>query len=90
MHPEAGGLAGARSRCRVCGRLGRDGVQLPLAGNSLEVVGTAVIEGDTRTDHGVLDGLRDEHLVGPSERADSSPDVNGDAAEMLADDLAFS
>jgi hypothetical protein len=51
-----------------------------LAGNSLEFVGAAVIEGDTRTDHGVPDGLRDEDFVGPCERADSGSDVNGDAA----------
>ncbi len=63
--------------------LGRDGVQLPLVGNSLEFVGAAVIEGDTRADHGVPDGLRDEDLVGPCERADSGSDVNGDAAKML-------
>ena len=65
-------------------------MQPPLARDSPEVVGAPVIEGDIRTDHGVLDGLRDEYLVGPSERADPGSDVNGDAAEIVADDLAFS
>jgi len=67
-----------------------NGVQLPWAGDPLEVVGASVIEGDARTDHGVLDGLRDEYLVRPGERADSGPDVHGDPAETVANDLAFS
>ena len=63
--------------------------RLPLAGDALELLGAAVRKRDTRADDEVLDGARDEHLVRAGERADPRADVDGHAADVVADELAL-
>jgi hypothetical protein len=45
---------------------------VPRAGNALELVLTTIDETEPRAGDDILDGLRDEHLAGVSERGDAS------------------
>ena len=91
VHPCTGEPAeltdGLRGLHLLRGRLGCDRVELPLAGDALELVGAAVLEDDAGTDDRVLNGLRRQYLVWPREGADSGSDVNGDAAELRSENL---
>ena len=83
-------MSGRKRPEAFAGRLGRDGVQPPLAGNALELVRAMVVESDPRTDHRLLHGLRDEDLIRPCERANPRADVNGNSAKVIAEDLELS
>src|SRR5262245_47007473 len=71
--------------CRSAG----DGEELPVAGDALELVPSSVFEVDARADRQISDGARREDLAGPGERGDARRDMDGHAADVLADDLAL-
>src|SRR2546425_8607755 len=62
---------------------------MPFTRHAFERVGTAILETKTRPGHQVLDRAGDEHLTALGECGHARADVNGDAAELIADDLAF-
>src|SRR2546427_6086512 len=74
-------------------RLRRDAIsdceEMPFTRHAFERVGTAILETKTRPGHQVLDRAGDEHLTALGECGHARADVNGDAAELIADDLAF-
>jgi hypothetical protein len=71
--------------CRSTG----DCVELPASRHPLQHVLTTVIELDTRANYEILDGARDKDFARGSQRTDSSGDVNGEAAQIVAPHLAF-
>ena len=56
----------------------------PLAGDTLERLGSAVVETEVGADHEVLDRVRHEHLARSRERAHSCADVYADAGNIGA------
>src|SRR4029453_9521236 len=65
------------------------GKEPPLARDTLELLGAAVRKRDTRADDKALAGAGDEPLVRPGECADPRADVDGHAADVVADELAL-
>ena len=64
-------------------------VQLPSAGHTFEVVRAAGGERDCGAEHRVSDGGGDEDFVGSGECGGSRRDVDGHAAEVVAECLAL-
>src|SRR5687768_1982775 len=64
-------------------------VERPHSRNSLELVVSALLEGDARARDEVLHRSGHEHFARGGERRDSSPGDHGDARELLADQLAL-
>src|SRR5215218_3613679 len=60
------------------------GEQLPGVAQALEGVGAAVLQGDAGAGDQVPDGPRDQHLAGAGGGHDAGPDVDGDAADVVA------
>src|SRR4029077_20638749 len=69
------------------GESGSRRVQAPRVWDTLELMCAAVIEGDARSGGQVFDGLRDEHLGRPGERADTRADCNGDPCDIVSVEL---
>src|SRR5262249_4333298 len=65
------------------------GVDAPLARYALELVDTAVLEGEARAGDEILDRLRDEYLARSGERGDPRSGVDCDAADLLPVELAL-
>jgi hypothetical protein len=57
-----------------------------MFGKALEVVFAAVGEANVGAEQKIADGARGEHLVGPGEARDPSPDVKGEACRFGADE----
>src|SRR5215470_14486274 len=68
---------------------GRDGEETPVAGDALECLWSPIHEADAGTGDEILHGVGDEDLARTRERGDPGADVNSDAADFLADDLAL-
>ena len=66
-----------------------DSKYTPFAGHTLERFAAAVIEAQSGAYDQVLDGARHQHLAGVGERRDPRADMNGDAANIVADDFAL-
>src|SRR5207245_11316861 len=70
-----------------CGR--RDCVQAPLARHPLQTMRAALLERQARARHEILHGIADEHFARTRQSSHARADVNGDATELLANDLAL-
>jgi hypothetical protein len=66
------------------------GVEPPGSRNTLQVVFATVVEGDARAGDEVLDRARDQHFIGIGCGGDTRGDMDGEASEVVAADLAFS
>src|SRR5262249_12358757 len=66
-----------------------DGEQPPLAGNPLQLVHAASLEGEAGSGDEVLDRLRDEHLAGLRVRGDAGAGMDGDAGHLAVHELAL-
>jgi hypothetical protein len=64
-------------------------VQAPLAGDALELVLTAVFEGQPGAGDQILDRARDEHLAGLGIGSDPGAGVHGDAGHLAVHQLAL-
>src|SRR5436190_22640781 len=64
-------------------------VELPLARHALQRMHAAVGERDSRAGDEVRDGPRDEHLPRPGDRSHARADVDRDAPEVVAYQLAL-
>src|SRR4051812_26661204 len=64
-----------------------DRQKLPLPRDALELVRSAIVEGEPRPDDEVADRPRNQDLVRPGLGTDSRGDVDGDAADVLAHPL---
>ena len=73
-----------RWRLRLCR------VQVPVARNALEGVDTAVCEAQVGARDEILHGTRNQHLIRLRGSADSGPEVNGDAADLVSHHLTLS
>src|SRR5262245_65919000 len=51
---------------------------------------STLLESNAGPRNEIFDSARDEHFAGRGVRRHARPDVNSDAADLLADDLAFS
>ncbi len=63
--------------------------QAPLSGDALENVFAPVSKVQPGAGDEILDGSGHENLIGSGERCDPRADVDGDAAEIVADHFAF-
>jgi hypothetical protein len=63
---------------------------MPLAGNALECVGTAILEVKPGAGDEVLHRARDEHFAGLREGSNASAAVHCDPGELIANDLSHS
>src|ERR1051325_8392274 len=80
------------SRCGCTGRsetAGAERVQPPLAGHALQRGRPAILELEPRAGNEIAHGARDEHLSRARLTGDARADVDGDAGQLVADDLAF-
>src|SRR6478609_1008727 len=68
-------------------RLRRSGVQLPLVGDSLELLSPAFREADVGAGDEVLHRPCDENLARVGERPDAGRDVDGDSADVSVHQL---
>src|SRR5438477_537177 len=66
-----------------------DGIEPPRAGHALQLVLAALVERQPGAGHEVLDRRRDEHLSGARERGHARADVDGEAAELVAQPLTL-
>src|SRR5262249_1951273 len=66
-----------------------DREDVPLAGDAFERVGAVFGKPQARAGDEVLHGARHQDLASLGERGDPGPDVHGDAAELLAHNLAL-
>jgi hypothetical protein len=62
---------------------------MPFAGHALELVSAALVKLKPRPDHQVAQRAGHEHVVRSCQCADASPDVHGDAADVVAANLAL-
>lgn len=76
-----------KARPGILGRLFADGVQLPVAGDALEQVGSPVTEWDARAGYQVGDGAGDEDLAGLGRGLYPGAGVDGDACQVLTGGL---
>src|SRR5215813_2868370 len=83
-NPDPGSASGRAARS-----LRIDGEDAPAARDALQRMGSAVHELKPGTSHEVLDGVRDEYLVGSGKASDTRTNVDRDAAELRAHDLAL-
>ena len=82
----ASDVAGALEECSSR----RDGEQAPFAGHALELMGAAVLEFESGTDHQVAQRAGHEDVVRSGQCADAGADMHGDTADVVASDLALS
>src|SRR5262245_58348562 len=68
-------------------RLRRRREQPPIVGDALELMRTAVGEADPRPGDEILHGARDEHLARAGQGSDARGDMDGDPADVLAEQL---
>src|SRR6266545_5142480 len=74
---------------RVSVGLVYDCVKPPSAGDTLELVLAAIVEGEAGARHEILDGLRYEYLGGPGVSCHARPDCHAEAADLAVDQLAL-
>src|SRR4030095_8733627 len=75
---------------RVSARLSRaDRINVPFARKSLERLRAAIVEADAGARDEIFHGARDQHLARARQRRDSGAGVHGDAAQLVAEDLAL-
>src|SRR5574342_733614 len=67
----------------------RDSEEAPFAGDALECLNSPLFETDAGARDEVLDGAGDEDFACSGERGDPGADVDGDASDLVADDLAL-
>src|SRR3954453_2306986 len=65
------------------------GENLPFAGDALEWTTAAAAEAQAGTGHQILHGARYQNLARAGQRGDARTDVNGDAADIVADHFAL-
>src|SRR5207247_2157951 len=63
--------------------------ELPVPRDSFQRVDATVRELDSRPSDQIRNRARDEYLPRPGGRPDARTDVDGDAADVVADQLAF-
>src|SRR5437764_15260648 len=71
------------------GRTSPSRIEPPRAGNALQLVLTALLEGDPGAGDEVVHRARDEHLARPGEGRDARAGVDGDPAYLPVRDLAL-
>ncbi len=76
----------SREAGRAC--LGRK--EPPFPRNALQSVNAPISESDPRAHNQILDRARHEHLAGVGLAQNPGPDVDGNAADLVADPLALS
>ena len=64
-------------------------MEAPASRNALQLVLAAPLELDARAGDEVFDGARDEHLARACLRRHARPSVDGDAGDLVADELAL-
>src|SRR5204862_1996542 len=64
-------------------------IELPLPWHALQRVHATVRELDSRPGNEVRDRARDEHLTRTGNRSHTGADVDGNAAEIVADEFAL-
>ena len=62
---------------------------MPFAGNALQWRDTTAAKAKARPGDEILHGARYQYFPGAGQRRDPRPDVDGDPADIIADDLAF-
>ena len=62
---------------------------MPFSGHTFELYVTSVSEGQPGTGDQVLDGARNDNLIRLCLCGDARPDMNGNAADLPAHDLAL-
>ena len=65
-------------------------IEAPRAGNALQLVLAALVEGDTRAGHQILDGSRNQDVARRRSRRDPCADGDRDSPELAVDALALS
>src|SRR5215212_11292550 len=63
--------------------------QTPLARNAAQRGATQILELDARSGHQIFHGAGDEHIAASGVRRDALGNVEGDAANLLREQLAF-
>src|SRR5215472_14831724 len=66
-----------------------DGEQMPLSWDVLEAVDAPILESDSRAGHQVLDGVGDQDLARDRSGGHPRANINCQAAQLIADDVAF-
>src|SRR6266540_2481451 len=74
---------------RVSVGLGYDCVEPPTAGDTLELVLAAILEGEAGSRHEILDGLRHEYLGGPGVSCHARADCHAEASDLAVDQLTI-
>src|SRR5262249_29697986 len=64
-------------------------VDPPALGNAFELAFADVLEGQARSSHEVLHGLRDQDLGGTGQAHDAGADRDGDPSDLVVDQLAL-
>jgi hypothetical protein len=66
-----------------------DPEQSPTPRDTFQLVFAAIVKLNARANHEILHGARDEHFARNRQRPESSGDVHGEAAEIVASYLAL-
>lgn len=66
-----------------------DPEQSPTPGDTFQLVFAAILKLNARANHEILHGARDEHFARRRQRPESSGNVHGKAAEIVASYLAL-
>ena len=77
------------SRFQEPGRSVIDGVQLPGAGDTLQLVLASVGEGEPRAHNEVADSAGYQHFAGPGLGRHASTDMHGDTTHIRTAELAL-
>src|SRR6266540_4902434 len=74
---------------RVSVGLVYDCVEPPTAGDTLELVLAAIVEGEAGARHEIFDGLRDKYLGGSGVSCDARADCHAKASDFAVDQLTL-